>query len=132
MSITDPIANMLTIIRNAIRINKETVDILSSKLSLQILEVFKKKGYIDNYRFIKDSKQGIARVYLKYDVNKKSVIIDLKRISKPGLRVYAKKHKIPRVLNGLGTAVLSTPNGIISDDEARKKELGGEILCYIW
>ena len=132
MSITDPIANMLTVIRNAIRINKESVDLPSSKLCLQILEVFKKEEYIDNYRFIKDNKQGVARVYLKYDVSKRSVITNLKRISRPGLRVYAKKDRVPRVLNGLGIAVLSSSHGIISDNEARKKRLGGEILCYVW
>jgi small subunit ribosomal protein S8 len=132
MSLSDPIADALTVIRNATRINKESVDIPSSKLLLQLLEVFKREGYIDNYRLIEDNKQGIARVYLKYDVNKKSAIIDLRKISKPGLRVYAKKDKIPRVLNGLGIAVLSTSKGVVSDREARKKKVGGEILCYVW
>ena len=132
MSLSDPIANMLTIIRNAARIQKESVDIPSSKLCLQILEVFKKESYIDNYRFIKDSHQGILRIYLKYDKSKKSAITNLKRISKPGLRVYAKKDKIPRVLNGLGIAAISTSKGILSNNEARQKKIGGEVLCYVW
>jgi len=132
MSLTDPIADMLTVIRNAMMVRKENVDVPSSKLCLQILEVFKKGKYIDNYRFIEDKKQGVIRIYLKYDENKKSVITNLKRISRPGLRVYGKKDKIPRVLNGLGLAVLSTSKGIITDKEARQKKVGGEILCYIW
>ena len=132
MSLTDPIADMLTIIRNATQIHKESVDVLASKLCLEILKVFKKEGYIDNYRFIEDSTQGIARVYLRYDENKKPVINNLKRISKSGLRVYAKTNKIPRVLGGLGVAVVSTSKGIMTNKEARQKKVGGEVLCYIW
>lgn len=132
MSLSDPIANMLTVIRNAVRIQRESVDIPASKLCLQVLEVFKKEDYIDNYRLIKDSHQGILRIYLKYDEDKKSVITNLKRISKPGLRVYATKDKIPRVLNGLGIAAISTSSGILSNNEARQKKIGGEVLCYVW
>lgn len=131
MSLNDPISNLLTIIRNGIQAKKETVDILASKLTGKILEIFKSDGYIEDYKLMKDSVQGSYKVYLKYD-SKRPVIIGLKRISKSGLRVYAKNGKIPRVLNGMGTAVISSSKGVINDREARKMKVGGEVLCYIW
>jgi len=131
MSLNDPISNLLTIIRNGIQAKKETVDVLASKLTGTILENFKSAGYIEDFKLMKDSVQGSYKVYLKYE-NEKSAIIGLKRISKPGLRVYAKRDKIPRVLNGMGTAVISSSKGVISDREARKMKIGGEVLCYIW
>ncbi|MBN1869924.1 MAG: 30S ribosomal protein S8 [Candidatus Omnitrophica bacterium] len=131
MSLNDPISNLLTIIRNGIQANKETVDIPASKLMERILEIFKADGYIEDYRLMKDSVQGTYKVYLKYE-NKKPVIIGLKRISRPGLRIYAQNNKVPRVINGLGTAVISTSKGIVSDREARKMKIGGEVLCYVW
>lgn len=132
MSVSDSIADALNSIKTGSRANKESVDIPSSKLLLQILEVFKKDRYIDNYRFVKDNKQGVARVYLKYDANKAPAISDLKRVSTPGLRVYADRRRIPRVLDGLGIAVISTSQGVVSDKDARQKKIGGEVLCYIW
>ena len=131
MSLSDPISNLLTTIRNGIQANKLTVDIPASKLNGRILEIFKEDGYIEDCRLMKDSVQGSYKVYLKYE-NKVPVIIGLKRVSKPGLRVYVNKDKIPRVLNGMGTAVISSSKGVISDRIARKMNVGGEILCYIW
>jgi len=131
MSLNDPISNLLTIIRNGIHANKETVDIRASKLTGEILKIFKEDKYIEDFRLMKDSVQGAYKVYLKYD-NKNPVIIGLKRISRPGLRVYAKNDQIPRVLNGMGTSVISSSKGVITDREARKMKVGGEVLCYIW
>jgi len=131
MSLTDPIADLLTIIRNACTAGLETVDIRASKLNARILEMFKNDGYIEDYRLLKDTTQGTLKAYMKYE-NKKPVIRGIKRISRPGLRIYAKNDKIPRVLNGLGLAVLSTSKGVINDREARKLKIGGEVLCYIW
>lgn|SRR3989338_717585 len=131
MSLTDPISNMLTNIRNALHAQKEAVDIPSSKLSQKILQIFKDDGYIEDFRFLKDNKQGVLKVYLKYE-NKKPGIMGLKRISRPGLRIYVREDEIPRVLNGLGTAVVSSSKGVITDREARKLKVGGEVLCYIW
>lgn len=131
MAVSDSIANMLTIIRNAIGVRKDTVDIPASKLNEQILALMKKDGYIEDTRLIKDNKQGIIKVYLKY-AGRKNVISGLKRISKAGLRVYVKNDEIPRVLSGLGMAVISTSQGIIDDKEARKLNIGGEVLCYVW
>ncbi|MCX5681005.1 MAG: 30S ribosomal protein S8 [Candidatus Omnitrophica bacterium] len=132
MSLTDPIADMLTSIRNAVQATKETVDVPASRLAEKILGIFKKYGYIEDSRILKDSTQGTIKVYLKYEKGKKSVIMGLKRISKPGLRVYATRDRIPKVLNGLGTAVLSTSKGVVDDKEARELKVGGEVLCYIW
>jgi len=132
MSMTDPIANMLTMIRNATSRKKDTVDIPASKVCQAILEIFKVDGYIDNFRLVEDSKQGMLRVYLKYLDKKKPAIKNLKRVSKPGSRVYAKKGKIPTVLNGYGTAVISTSKGIMDDRQAREQNIGGEIVCMVW
>lgn len=131
MSLSDPIADMLANIRNAVRVGKETVDIPASKLTGRILEIFKEDGYIEDSRLMKDTTQGTYKIYLKYE-NKKSGIIGLKRVSKPGLRVYIDRNNIPRVLNGLGTAVISTSKGVINDREARKLKIGGEVVCHIW
>lgn len=131
MSLTDPISNMLTNIRNSAQALKETVDIPASRLVGRVLDIFKTDGYIEDYKLMKDNSQGTYKVYLKYQ-NRKSGIVGLKRISKPGLRVYKQNDELPRVLNGLGTAVLSTSKGVISDREARKLKVGGEVLCYIW
>jgi len=131
MVMTDPIADMLTRIRNANQMRHATVDMPASKLKKQVLELLKKEGYIVNIVVIKGDVQDTLRVTLKYLQNDR-VIKGLKRISKPGLRVYAKTNEIPKVLNGLGIAVISTSNGIITDREARKQKVGGEILAYVW
>jgi small subunit ribosomal protein S8 len=131
MSLSDPIANMLTIIRNGARAKKEKVNIPLSKILVAIAEILKQEGYVDNYRVIKDTKQGSLRVYLKY-INKKSVIVNLKRVSRPGLRIYADAKRIPRVLRGKGTAILTTSKGLMTDAKAREEKIGGEVLCYIW
>ena len=131
MSLNDPISDLLTTIRNGVGADKETVDIPASKLNGRILEIFKSDGYVEDVRLMKNNTQGTFKVYLKYE-NKKPAIMGLRRISKSGLRVYRKNDELPHVLNGLGTAVLSTSKGVISDREARKLKVGGEILCYIW
>ena len=131
MVMTDPIADMLTRIRNANQMKKETVDIPASKLKLQILELLREEGYIGNIVVIQGSPSNTIRVTLKY-MQSERVVKGLKRISKPGLRVYAKQGEIPKVLNGLGIAVVSTSKGIMTDREARKQNVGGEILAYVW
>ncbi|MBM3249022.1 MAG: 30S ribosomal protein S8 [Candidatus Omnitrophica bacterium] len=132
MTLTDPIANMLTMIRNANRGKKETVDVPASKMAQAIADILKKQGYIDNYRKMEDKKQGSLRIYLKFDEESNPAISDLKRISRPGLRVYADRENIPRVLNGLGFAIISTSKGMLTDTQARQHKVGGEVLCYIW
>ena len=132
MSLSDPIANMLTVVRNAVDSRKESVDIPASKLTQKIMGIMKDSGYIEDFRLLKDDKQGIVKVYLKYRSNKKPAIMGLKRVSRPGLKVYVKNDKIPRVLSGLGIAVISTSKGLVSDKEARKLKIGGELICYIW
>lgn len=132
MSLTDPIADMLTSIRNASRGKKETVDVPASKIVEAIADVLKKQGYIDNFRKMEDKKQGRLRIYLKFDEENKPLITGLKRISRPGLRVYEDRENIPRVLNGLGLAILSTSKGILTDVQARQHKVGGEVICYVW
>lgn len=132
MVMTDPVADLLTRVRNANMVNHEKVEIPASKVKKAIADIFKTEGYIKDCEFIDDGKQGIIRIYLKYGTNKEKVISGLKRISKPGLRVYAKKDEVPRVLGGLGTALISTSKGIMTDKDARKQGLGGEVICYIW
>ncbi|HOW37401.1 MAG TPA: 30S ribosomal protein S8 [Candidatus Izemoplasmatales bacterium] len=132
MVMTDPIADMLTRIRNANQMKHETVDIPASKLKSEILSVLKAEGYINDYKLVADGVQGTIRVTLKYLQNKERAVRGLKKISKPGLRVYAKSDELPRVLNGLGIAVVSTSQGIMTDREARKKQVGGEIIAYVW
>jgi len=131
MSMSDPIASLLTNIRNALQAKKETLDFPASKMSGRILEILKNDGYIEDFRLMKNTTQGSYKIYLKYE-NKKPAIIGLKRISKPGLRVYAGADKLPKVLSGLGTAVLSTSKGVMSDRDARQQKVGGEVVCYIW
>ncbi len=132
MSITDPIADMLTMIRNASRTKKEKVDVPFSKLSQEILSILKREKFIQEYKFIEDKKQGELRVYLKYLKDNRPAIMGIRRVSRPGLRVYKKKGEIPRVLGGLGIAVLSTSRGIITDTQAREMNTGGEVICYVW
>lgn len=132
MTMTDPIADMLTRIRNAIQARFDKVDIPSSKIKVEIVRVLKEEGYISDYKVIRDNKQGILRIYLKYDEAKRSAISGLKRVSKPGLRVYRDKDSIPKVINGLGIAILSTSKGILTDKKARKIGIGGEVLCFVW
>lgn len=132
MVMTDPIADFLTRIRNANMVMHEKVEIPASKTKLALAEILKNEGFIKDYEQIEDGKQGIIRVYLKYGVDRERVITGLKRISKPGLKVYCKRDEVPRVLGGLGVAVISTSQGIVTDKEARKMGLGGEVICYVW
>ncbi len=129
---TDPIADMLTRIRNANSIKKDHVDIPASNVKEQIAEVLVEEGFIKEYKRISDKVQDTIRVYLKFGPNEELVISGLKRISKPGLRVYANKEELPKVLGGLGTAIISTSHGVMPDREARKEGIGGEVLCYVW
>ena len=132
MNITDPIADMLTRIRNANSSKHKTVDIPASKMKLAIADILFKEGYIRSYEELSNDVQGTIRIVLKYDEKGNRVIAGIKRISKPGLRVYASKEELPEVLNGLGIAIVSTSKGIMTDKEARKSGLGGEVLAYIW
>ncbi len=132
MNTTDPIADMLTRIRNASSSKFKTVDVPASNMKRAIAEILFKEGYIRAYEEIKDDTQGVIRISLKYDEKGVKVISGLKRISKPGLRVYASKEELPRVLNGLGIALISTSKGIMTDKDARRENLGGEVLAYIW
>ncbi|MDD2629745.1 MAG: 30S ribosomal protein S8 [Limnochordia bacterium] len=132
MALTDPIADMLTRIRNANSAYHEKVDIPASKTKIELARILKEEGYIRDYKVYRDDKQGVLRVFLRYGQNKERVMRGLKRISKPGLRVYANKDEIPKVLGGLGCAVLSTSQGVMTDKAARKHGVGGEVLCYIW
>lgn len=129
---TDPIADFLTRIRNANMVMHEKVEIPASKTKAALAEILKNEGFIKDYEQVEDGKQGIIRVYLKYGPNREKVISGLKRISKPGLKVYCKKDEIPKVLGGLGIAIISTSKGIMTDKEARKLGLGGEVICYVW
>lgn len=132
MNTTDPIADMLTRIRNANSSKHKTVDIPASKMKLAIADILFKEGYIKSFEEISSDVQGTIRVALKYDEKGNRVIAGIKRISKPGLRVYASKEDLPQVLNGLGIAIVSTSKGIMTDREARKEGLGGEVLAYVW
>jgi len=123
---------MLTRIRNANLVRHETVEVPASKIKRQIAEILKREGFIRDAEYIEDNKQGIIRIFLKYGPNNERVITGLKRISKPGLRVYTKSNDIPRVLGGLGIAILSTSKGILTDKEARQLKVGGEVICYVW
>ena len=132
MTMTDPIADMLTRIRNANTVGHETVEIPASKMKKAIAEILKEEGYITDFDVIEDDKQGMIKVTMKYGANKERVISGIKKISKPGLRVYARHDKLPRVLNGLGIAIISTSKGIITDAQARREAVGGEVIAYIW
>ena len=129
---TDPIADMLTRIRNGSKAKLEKVDIPSSKLKLEIAKILKDEGYIKNLKMVKDRRQGVIRVYLKYTDDEAPVIQGIKRVSKPGCRVYAGTDAIPKVLAGLGVAILSTPKGIQTGKQAKKDNVGGEVLCHVW
>jgi small subunit ribosomal protein S8 len=132
MVMTDPIADMLTRLRNANSVYHEKVEIPGSKIKQAIAAILKEEGFIKDFDFTSDSKQGVIRVNLKYGPNREKVITGIKRISKPGLRVYAKSEQLPRVLGGLGIAIVSTSKGIMSDKQARRNGLGGEVIAYVW
>lgn len=132
MAMSDPVADMLTRIRNAIKAKFNSVDIPGSMLKSELAKILKNEGYIRNFKFIKDGKQGILRVYLKYGETQESVVFGLERVSKPSRRVYVKCKDIDPVLNGMGISVLSTSKGIMTDKNARKENIGGEVLCNIW
>lgn len=129
---TDPIADMLTRIRNANTVGHETVDIPASKIKKSIAEILLEEGYIKGFEEIDDNKQGIIKIDMKYGANKERVISGIKKISKPGLKVYAKADQVPRVLGGLGVAIISSSKGVLSDKKARELGVGGEVICYIW
>ncbi len=132
MSMSDPIADFLTRIRNAGMVYHDKVEVPASRIKKELAELLKAEGYIKDVEYIADDKQGVIRMYLKYGPNRERVITGLKRISRPGLRIYAKKDEMPKVLGGLGIAVISTSKGIMSDKKARKEGLGGEVISYIW
>lgn len=132
MALTDPIADMLTIIRNASRAKKEAAEVKNSVLCETILKLLKREGFVANYKLMKDNKQGMLRVYLKYMKDGAPAITGLKRISKPGLRVYKKAESLPKVYGGLGVAIVSTSKGLLTDNEAREQKVGGEVICYAW
>jgi len=129
---TDPIADMLTRIRNANMVRHEKLELPASNIKKEIAEILKREGFVRDVDYIEDDKQGIIRIFLKYGQNNERVITGLKRISKPGLRVYAKTEEVPKVLNGLGIALVSTSQGLVTDKEARAKKVGGEVLAYVW
>ena len=132
MVMTDPIADFLTRIRTANTVYMEKVEIPASKTKLNLANILKEEGYIKDVEYIEDGKQGFLRLYLKYGANREKVITGLKRISRPGLRVYAQKDELPKVLGGLGIAIISTSKGLMTDKDARKAGVGGEVMCYIW
>ena len=132
MSMTDPIADMLTRIRNAAKAGHQNVDIPASKLKTEIARILRNTHYIRGYRVTEDDKQGVLRVYLKYTEEETPTFHELRRVSRPGLRKYVTAVEIPRVKNGLGIAIISTPDGVLSDREARRRGVGGEILCTVW
>ena len=130
--VTDPVADMLARIRNGSLAEHEKVDIPSSKLKVRLAEILKEEGFIKNFRLIEDKRQGVLRVYLKYGPGQERVISGLRRVSKPGKRLYVGSDRIPSVLGGMGVAILSTPRGVLTDRESRKAKVGGEVLCYVW
>jgi len=129
---TDPIADMLTRVRNAYRAHHDKVDIPASKLKERIADILKEEGYVEDYRFIEDNRQGVLRVFLRYGPDAEPTIAEIQRVSRPGRRVYVKANEVPRIIRGLGIAIVSTSHGVMSDTEARKAHIGGEVLCYIW
>ena len=132
MVMTDPIADFLTRIRNANMRKFEVVEAPASKIKRDIANILKAEGYVKDVEYVEDNKQGVIRVFLKYGKNGEKVITNLKRISKPGLRVYVKSDDVPKVLNGLGTAIISTSTGVVTDKVARETNVGGEVIAYIW
>lgn len=131
MSMSDPIADMLTRIRNAAKAKFSSVDVPGSKLKVEVARILKDEGFIKNYKFLKDGKQGILRIYLKYGQGQAKTIYSLQRVSKPGRRMYAKSKDIKPILNGMGISILSTSRGLMTDKQARKENVGGEILCTV-
>ena len=132
MVMTDPIADFLTRIRNGNMRKFDVVEAPASKIKRQIAEILKAEGYVKDVEYVEDNKQGVIRVFLKYGKNGEKVITNLKRISKPGLRVYVKSDDVPKVLNGLGTAIISTSTGVVTDKVARETNVGGEVIAYLW
>ena len=132
MAVTDPVADMLTIIRNASRAKKDAVEVRNSRLAEEIVKILKDEKFISNYKIIKDNKQGLVRIYLKYLKNGNPAILGLKRISRPGLRNYKQADEVPEVYGGLGIAIISTSKGLMTDRGARQKMIGGEVICYAW
>ncbi len=132
MQITDTIADMLTRIRNANSAKHQTVDVPASNMKKQIAQILVDEGYIKNFRVIEDDKQGVIRITLKYTENKSQVITGLRRVSKPGLRIYSNSKDMPKVMKGLGIAIVSTSKGVMTDREARKNNVGGEVLAFVW
>ena len=130
--VTDPVADMLTRVRNGSLAEHEKVDIPSSRLKVRLAEILKEEGFIKNFRLIEDKRQGVLRIYLKYGPGQERVISGLRRVSKPGKRLYVGADRIPSVLGGMGVAILSTPRGVLTDRESRKAKVGGEVLCYVW
>lgn len=132
MTMTDPIADMLTRVRNASSVKHETVDIPASNMKKEISRILLEEGYIKGYDVIEDGKQGLIRMQLKYGPDGQKVITGIKKISKPGMRVYADKNNVPKVLNGIGISVISTSKGVLTDKQARELGVGGEVICYVW
>lgn len=132
MVTTDPIADLITRIRNANRASHEKVDIPASKMKQEVVRIIKEEGFIRNFKVLEDRRQGMIRVFLKYGPNRERIINEVERVSKPGRRVYTTADRIPRVLGGLGVAIISTSHGIMTDRQARRARVGGEVLCYIW
>jgi len=132
MTMTDPIADMLTRIRNANSVGHKTVDVPASRMKKAIVQILLDEGYIESYDLVEEGVQGTIKITLKYGVNKEKVISGIKKISKPGLKVYAKANEVPRVLDGLGIAIVSTSKGIVSDKKARELGVGGEVICFVW
>ena len=132
MSMTDPIADMLTRIRNASTARHENVDIPASNVKKSIAQILADEGYIKGYKFLEDNKQGVIHMQLKYAPDKKGVISGIKRVSKPGCRIFVTKNKLPRILGGYGSAIISTSKGIMTSSQCKQEQVGGEVLCYIW
>ena len=132
MSLSDPISDMLTVLRNANRAKKEKVDIPASKLKMEIIKIFKNEGYVKNFKIIEEGNRSYIRIYLKYTPAGDGIIHNLRRVSKPGLRVYKRKNELPRIYNGFGTSIISTSKGVLTDKKAREQNVGGEVICYIW
>jgi small subunit ribosomal protein S8 len=132
MSVSDPVADFLTCVRNAIRAKHRKVDVPASSMKTELSKVLLRERFINNFKVIEDTKQGVLRLYLKYTTEDVSVITNVKRVSKPGRRVYVGKERIPRVMGGLGTSIVSTSRGLMTDREAREAGLGGELICQVW
>jgi small subunit ribosomal protein S8 len=132
MAISDPISDMLTRVRNAAKAKFNSVDVPGSTLKIELAKILKSEGFIRNYKFLKDGKQGILRIYLKYGTGQSNVIYGLKRVSKPSRRVYVRSKEIKPVFNGMGIAILSTSKGVMTDKKARQEQVGGEVLCQVW